>query len=103
MASTPGNVTPYRRIPRPRDEWAPRLSAVEIVGTEPGLWRLRLTDRATHLELALVRLAYGAELMGEDSRGMILKPRPDLPLPTRAELEATLAEVHARSRPRVRK
>jgi hypothetical protein len=76
-----------------------RLSAIEVVEDEVrGAWTLRLTDRATCLELALVRLAYGAEITGEDARGMILTPRAGLPCPTREALAGSLETVRGLGR-----
>lgn len=95
MATNPENVPRRRLADRTSRDWKPRLSAVEIVD-EGGAWSLRLTDRATCLELALLRLAYGVELAGEDSRGMILKPRAGLPCPTRENLVEALTVIHER-------
>jgi hypothetical protein len=80
------------RPARGRKDWKIRVAAVEVVPDERG-WTLRLTDRATCLELALVRLAYGAEITGEDARGMILTPRSGLPCPTREQLAEALELV----------
>lgn len=93
------------RLPAARTlrQFLPRLSAIKVVGNDPETWTLRLTDRATHLELALVRLAYGAQLVGEDGLGMILKPEPGHAAPTRDELADRLNAIHARRAPPVRR
>lgn len=98
MAGEPGNVTPYRRTAptRPASQFQPRMSAIEIVGTAEHGWSFRLNDRGTHLELALLRLAFGVDLIGEDERGMILRPRKGTPLPRRDDLAAILAAIHER-------
>ena len=79
------------RAPRSQRDWQPRLSAIEIVD-HAGAWAFRLNDRATVLEVALLRLAYGGEL-DTDERGdvLLLLPRPrDIPRPTREDLAERL-------------
>lgn len=95
---TAERVAPLRRRrERLATQYKPRMSAILIVPEDPApAWSFRLNDRATHLELALLRLAYGAELVGEDSRGMILKPRAGTPIPTRWHLEETLNALNER-------
>ena len=98
---TTGNVTPHRRM-RTRDQWQPRLAAIEILG-DSFSWRFALNDRATCLERALLRLAYGATIV-TDAQGfkastpdaLILKPRDGLPLPTRESLADALALARGR-------
>lgn len=98
MATLATHPTAQRHERRRHADWKPRLEAIEIIGDDPATWSFRLSDRGTVFELALLRLAYGAELAGEDSRGMILKPRPGLPVPTREALAATLETLRSRRR-----
>ena len=84
--------------PRRSKHWEPRVAAIEIVG-EGVAWGLRLTERATYLELALLRLAYAAELTGEDETGMLLTPREGIPCPTREHLVETVLAIHERRPP----
>lgn len=87
MAAT---LATHRR--RALRDWEPRLSAIEIVDTGDG-WHVRLNDRATHLELALLALAYGCAVDRQESDAVILKPRAGIPCPTRRDLVQRLETI----------
>lgn len=85
------------------NEWAGRpCEACGGSGDPPPRWMFRLNDRATHLELALLRVVYALELVGEDSGGMLLKPRDGTPKPTLAEVAAKLNAINERRHPHAR-
>lgn len=87
----PAAIMRAERTPR---DWQPRIDAIQVVD-HGDAWAFRLTDRATVLELSLLRLAYGGELDTEANGDVLLiVPHPrDIPRPTRADLIERLAIV----------
>ncbi len=64
----------------------PRLNAIHLVDQRNGHWRFFLTERATHYEVMLITMLYGAEFYGWDEEGSaIYKPRPGVAMPTDSE------------------
>lgn len=79
---------------RSLEDWQPRLSAIQIVDDGNG-WAFQLTGRATVFEVTLLRLAYGAAIVGVNAPGLLVRPAPGHARPTREQLAERLAHVKA--------